>query len=173
MVVGDFPVCGCVGPEFNFAWFSRERVTDGCTGDSFGWDDCYRVPVLRGAGFEVIESKSLDELSADLQRNREVDAVIVSEDIEPTEEQAADMVRRAALSPVILFRRSRRRIDESKFDKVYTYKTPPDVWLNETAVLIAKGYKLKAEAPRLPAEETEVQAKTLRQRVRAHEMRKK
>jgi hypothetical protein len=67
----------------------------------FGWDDCCRVPVLREAGFEVIEAKSLDELSADLQRNQKVDAVIVSEDVEPTAERVADMVRRSTLAPVL------------------------------------------------------------------------
>lgn len=105
----------------------------------FGWDDCYRVRVLRAAGFEVIEAKSLDELGFELQKNRKVDAVIVSEDIVPTEERVVDMVRRSSLAPVILFRRSQRVIDESQFDKVYTYKTLPEVWLNETAVLISKG----------------------------------
>jgi hypothetical protein len=139
----------------------------------FGNDDCYRVPVLRATGFEVIEAKSLDELGVDLQRNRQVDAVIVSEDIEPTAERAADIVRRSALAPVVLFRRSQREINKSKFDKVYTYMTPPDVWLNETVVLIAKGYKLQAEAARLRAEAAAVQAETLRQGMRAHGLRKK
>ena len=102
-----------------------------------------------------------------------MDAVIVSEDIEPTAERAADVVRRSALTPVILFHHSQRRIDESKFNKVYTYVTPPDVWLHEAAVLIAKGYKLRAEATRLWAEAVAVQAETLRQRMRAHGLRKK
>jgi hypothetical protein len=139
----------------------------------FGIDDCYRVHVFRATGFEVIEAKSLDELGVNLQRNRQVDAVIVSEDIEPTAERAADIVRRSVLAPVVLFRRSQREIDESKFDKVYTYMTQPDVWLNETVVLIAKGYKLRAEATRLWAEALAVQAETLRQRMRAHGLRKK
>ena len=60
------------------------------------------------------EAKSLDELSADLQMDDQVGAVIVSEDIEPTAERVADMVR---------------EIDERKFDKVYRCTTPPDIWL--------------------------------------------
>ena len=100
-------------------------------------------------------------------------AVIVSEDIEPTAERAADMVRRSALAPVILFRRSQRGIDERKFDKVYRCTTPPDVWLNEVAALIAKAYKLQAEVTSLRSEEAAVQAETRRQRMSAHGLRKK
>ena len=139
----------------------------------FGWDDCYRVPVLRAAGFEVEEAKSLGELGVDLQRKQAVDAVIVSEELEPTAELVAERVRKAVPVPVILFRRSQREIDERKFEKVYTCTTPPDVWLSEMAALIAKGYKLQAEAAHLREEAAEVQAETRRQRMRAHGLREK
>ena len=134
----------------------------------FGWDDCYRVPVLRAAGFEVREANSLDELCFDLQTDDHVDVVIVSEDIEPTAERAAEIVRRSALAPVILFRRSDREIDEKKFDKVYNCTTPPDIWLREAVALIAKSYMLKAEAAHLRTVAA-AHAETTRQRMRVHQ----
>ena len=137
----------------------------------FGSDDCYRVPVLLSAGFEVKKTASLDELSVDLQRPELVDVVVVSEDPDNLAEQAAELVRRAAPAPVILFRRSQRGIDERKFDKVYTCTTPPEVWLSETAALIAKGYRLQVEAVRLRTEAAAVQAETERQRMRARRLR--
>lgn len=107
----------------------------------FGLDDCYRVPVLVSAGFEVKEATSLGELSVDLRGSEPLDAVLVCEDSGNLAEQAAEMVRQVMPAPVILFRRSQRCIDERKFDRVYTCSTPPPVWLSETAALIAKGYK--------------------------------
>jgi len=60
-----------------------------------GWDDCYRVQVLRSAGLDVKEARGLDELLADLQRLDHVDLVVVSEDTDSAPEQAAEAVRRA------------------------------------------------------------------------------
>jgi len=34
----------------------------------FGWDDCYRLQVLRVAGYDVLESETLAELCDHLQR---------------------------------------------------------------------------------------------------------
>lgn len=112
----------------------------------FGRDDCYRIGVLHAAGFDVRVAGSLSELGVLLQSEEQVDAVIVSEEIEPTAERAAEMVRQAMPVPLILFRRSQQVIDERKFDKIYNCTTPPDVWLDETEALIAKGFGLQAES---------------------------
>jgi hypothetical protein len=137
----------------------------------FGLDDCYRVPVLLSAGFEVKEATSLGELRADLDGREQPDAVLVSEDPGNLAEQAAEMARRVMPGPVILFRRSQRCIDEKKFDRVYTCTTPPAVWLSETAALIAKSYRLQAKAARLLTETAAVQAETRRQLMRARQLR--
>jgi hypothetical protein len=111
----------------------------------FGWDDCYRIPVLLAAGFEVREVKSLDELSVILQNDEPVNAVLMSENTEQSAVEAAEMWRRSSPAPLVLFRRSERAIDENTFDKVYSCLTPPDVWLRETNALITTGEKLKVD----------------------------
>ena len=50
----------------------------------FGWDECYRVQVLRYLGYEVCESESLDELRQNLEGDNAVDAAIISEDLPHT-----------------------------------------------------------------------------------------
>lgn len=137
----------------------------------FGWDDCYRVPVLRAAGFEVKETGSLNELRASLQSDEPVDAVIVSEETEPTAERAAELVHHEGPAPVILFRRSQHSIDEKMFDKIYTCTTPPEVWVSETVALIGTGYRLQGESARLQVEAAAAQAEFQRQRIRAQRLR--
>jgi len=109
----------------------------------FGWDDSFRVPVLRAAGFEVWESRSLDELSLDLQRDDDVGAVVISEDLEVSSENAAEVIRRSTLAPVILFRRTRQEIDRSRFDQIFDSSILPWVWLGEMAALIARSRALR------------------------------
>ena len=104
----------------------------------FGWDDCYRVQVLRGAGFAVVESETLEELCDHLQRGEPVDAVILSEAVPCTIEQAAAIVRTHCAAPMILFRRSLCLVDESAFDLVFAWFIPPPEWLEKTAELIAQ-----------------------------------
>jgi hypothetical protein len=111
----------------------------------FGWDDCCRIPVLRAAGFEVREVKSLDELSAALQNDEPVNALLLSEDTEQSAVQAAEMWRRSSSAPLILFRRALRAIDERTFDKVYSCLTPPDVWLRETVAFITRRDNLRLD----------------------------
>src|SRR5947209_8439943 len=103
----------------------------------FGWDDCYRVQVLRSVGYEVHEATSLDALGLDLEQDSLVDAVVVSEDQPVTTEKAADLVRSKSRAPLILFRHSQRELDESKFDRVHSWFVTPAFWLADVAELIA------------------------------------
>jgi len=59
----------------------------------FGWDDCYRVQVLRYLGYEVCESESLDELRRNLEGENAVDAVIISEGLPRIIYQASALLR--------------------------------------------------------------------------------
>jgi hypothetical protein len=102
----------------------------------FGVDDCHRVTVLQGAGYDVKESLSLDRLRIDLKTERDVDAVFISEDDRSSTERAAELVRRHCEATLILFRRTQRELDEKKFDRVYSSLTPPQNWLLGTAELI-------------------------------------
>jgi hypothetical protein len=124
----------------------------------FGWDDCCRVPLLRAAGFDVREAKSLEEMSVALQKNEHLDVVVISETTQQSAEQVSEMAWRWSLVPVILFRRSQRPIDEKKFDKIYSCLTPPEIWLHETVALIAKGDKLRVDCARVHGEAAGVQS---------------
>ena len=108
----------------------------------FGWDDCYRVQVLRGAGYAVMESETLEELCDHLQPVEPVDAVILSEDTPHTIEQAAAIVRTHCAAPLILFRHSQCDLDESMFNQIFTCLDPPQEWLARTAELIAQSRAL-------------------------------
>src|SRR4051794_10535123 len=115
----------------------------------FGWDDCYRVSVLRSAGFEVRAVAALDTLELELTRPEGVDAVVVSEREPLVTEAAADLVRSKSAAPVILFRRSVVDLHLDKFDRVYASYVTPQLWLNEAAKLIAESRALRTEAQAL------------------------
>jgi hypothetical protein len=104
------------------------------------------VLVLRYLGYEVRESESLDALRINLECNDVVDAVIISEDLPHTIEQAAAIVRQHIAAPLILFCHPECMLDESRFDRVYSSFVPPSLWVLETATLIEKGRALREEA---------------------------
>jgi hypothetical protein len=117
----------------------------------FGSRDLYRVPMLRNAGYEVRESDSLDRLRIELERNEDLDAVIMSEVDPRCAELAATLVRERSSAPLILFCRPDVRIDESQFDRVFSLFYPKSFWLYETAVLVIERQKLRANSSRRSA----------------------
>lgn len=102
----------------------------------FGCDDCHRVAVLKSAGYDIHEPKTLDELGILLLQDQHVAAVIISEEDSRSAEQAATVARERTNVPVILFRRSGTDLNEHLFDRVYASFLQPDEWLAETAELI-------------------------------------
>lgn len=132
----------------------------------FGWDDCYRVLVLRRAGYAVTEAQTLAELDCGLQRDGPVDAVVLSEDGWPVIEQAVEIVRRQSVAPLILFRRSHDDIDEGRFDQVYPWFVSPAEWLKRTADLIARSRGLRERSASLRLQSQAVRRETQRQRTR-------
>jgi hypothetical protein len=105
----------------------------------FGWDDCHRVQVLRSAGYEVRELACVAELLRDLQKDEQVDLVVISVLDQRSAEEAAELVRKHCAVPLILFRRYQNRLNEGIFDRVFSSMNDPQVWLNETAALIEHG----------------------------------
>jgi hypothetical protein len=130
----------------------------------FGWDDCYRVQVLRFAGYEVRDPQSLEALVIELERDDQVDAVVLSEEDWGTLQKSVTVVLRHCAAPLILFRRSRQQIDESAFDRVFTWLVRPEVWLSETAELIAMNRALPKETEQagVNAELTRLKARATR-----------
>jgi hypothetical protein len=133
----------------------------------FGSDDCFRVPLLRGAGYEVHEPSSLENLKIHLLRKGEVDAVILS-GVEPAfAEKAASLVRQRSAAPLILFRHPDVAVEESRFDRVFSWSMPEAQWLFETAVLVMQARVLRAQSEALRAEAEAVRIESRRQQARA------
>jgi hypothetical protein len=134
----------------------------------FGSRDSYYVSVLRNAGYEVRESNSLNRLVIELERDEDLDAVIMSE-VEPRYAKlAAVLVRERSSAPLILFLpRPYVRVDQSQFDRVFSWSYPEASWLYETAVLVIESQKLHAWANCLRRDSEAVRAQSVRQRARA------
>lgn len=114
----------------------------------FGYDYCYRVSLLRSAGYAVKEARSLSTLERNLKQNP-VQAVILSETNPRIAERVADVVRQHSRAPVILFRRSPADLDVSKFDQIYSASVSPPVWLLNIEALIAQRSPLCAGEARV------------------------
>jgi hypothetical protein len=112
----------------------------------FGSRDLYRVPMFWNAGYEVLESDSLDRLRIALEHDDDIDAVIMSEVDPRCAELAATLVRARSSVPLILFCHPHVRIDESQFDRVFSLFYPKSFWLYETTVLVIESQKLGASA---------------------------
>lgn len=133
----------------------------------FGDDDCYRVPVLRSAGYEVFQPQTLDELNAGLQKDAQVDAVFVSEDERRTTLGAIELVREHCTAPLILFRRSNIHLQENLCDQVYWPGARPEEWLSDTAELIAQCRESREQSQKLRRETQIVRGQSRWQRARS------
>lgn len=140
----------------------------------FGKDDCSRIPALKNAGYEVLESDTLDRLKLHLERGEGVDAVIIC-GMEPScTIKAASLARQRSSAPLILFRRPDVKHSLSRFDRVFPAHSPNAHWLFETAVLVmqckelrAQAESLRTEAGRVLKETSAVQTEGRRQLARA------
>lgn len=104
----------------------------------FGWDDCYRIQVLRYAGYEVRDCQSIENLGEELQCDAPPDLIVISEDDSRSLPQTTAMVRSHTKAPLILFRRTQNMIDESIFERVFPCLAPPELWLSEVEEVIGK-----------------------------------
>ena len=103
----------------------------------FGDDDCYRITVLRRAGYEAEECHSLSLLESNLIQFPATDAVAIAERDETVDaEKAISLVRSKSTVPLILFQGRNRVIETSAFQLVVPPLTDPGVWLNDLATLI-------------------------------------
>jgi hypothetical protein len=139
----------------------------------FGCDDCYRINVLRHVGYEVRESDSLERLQRDLERDEDLDAVIIAGVAPRCAEQAAVLVRQHSGAPLILFRRPDDALDESRFDRVFSWFSPDTHWLYSTAVLVMQSKELRTQSERLTRDSRAVVEQSRRQRARSAELRRK
>jgi hypothetical protein len=111
----------------------------------FGVDDCYRLSVLRRAGYDIDDCSSLVQLQAALESKREADAVMVNDCNGSVPELAISLARSWSSAPIILFPNSSRTYNaEDEADLVVPSFTPPEEWLLKLANLIVRSRSLRA-----------------------------
>lgn len=101
----------------------------------FGVDTCFRLPVLRRAGFEIAECDSLEMLSRALALHP--DAVVMEEDPAAITERVIALTRSQSGVPLILFA-AEPRLTKAAVDLIIPAFTTPDLWLEEIRVLITR-----------------------------------
>jgi hypothetical protein len=102
----------------------------------FGPDDCYRLNVLRRAGYDIAGCNNLVELCKTLESDAEADAVLVNDSQGSIPLQAISTTRSRTSAPIILFPHPIRTYDADKIDLLVAAFTPPEEWLLDLANLI-------------------------------------
>jgi hypothetical protein len=111
----------------------------------FGVDDCYRLSVLRRAGYDIDDCSNLIQLRAVLESNGEADAVMVNDSTGSIPEFVFSLARARSAAPIILFPNSSRTYQtEQEVDLIVPSFTPPEEWLLKLATLIVRSRALRA-----------------------------
>lgn len=143
----------------------------------FGVDQCYRLSVLRRAGYDVDRCGSLIQLCEVLEFAGEADAVMVNDSDGSVPPQAISLARTRTSAPIILFPNSSRIYRTADIDLVVPSFTPPEEWLLDLANLIVRSRAIR-ECSRLLQERAEVRCtesaalreKSRRERQRSREI---
>ena len=110
----------------------------------FGDDVCFRLPVLRSAGYTVAECDSLEMLTAALARNP--DAVLLEAEPLAPMRDAAVLVRSSSRAALILFCNETGRPVPDEFDLVIPSLTAPEQWLDKIAALLQQSRTMRPQA---------------------------
>jgi hypothetical protein len=113
----------------------------------FGEDPCFRVPVLRSAGYTVAACESLDQLAILLSGDAEAIAFEDEPDF-PTREAVA-LARARSSAPVVLFRNVPELLVPDEFDLVIPSLTAPEDWLKKIANLLEHSRAIRAASQTL------------------------
>lgn len=143
----------------------------------FGIDACYRVSVLRRAGYEIEKCNNLDEICGALDSNDETDAVMVNDSDGSLPSDALFLMRTRTTAPIILFPNSARSYRAEEIDLVVPAFTPPEEWLLDLATLIvhtralrAYSYSLQEQSQLPPRESLAARVRSIRERERARKI---
>lgn len=109
-----------------------------------GVDVCYRLGVLRRAGYEIQECANLIEFRSVLQSGIDADAVFVNDSNGRVPPDAFSVARDSTSAPIILFPNSGRTYQLGQIDLIVPCFTPPERWLRDVANLIAQSRALRA-----------------------------
>ncbi len=110
----------------------------------FGHDVCFRLPVLRSAGFNVAQCSSIERFSLVLDWSP--DAVLVAEEPRLLIDKAVSLARLRSTAPLIHFHEpvAASRVDQ--FDLIIPSLTPPEEWLLRVSTLIEESRILRQQA---------------------------
>jgi hypothetical protein len=96
---------------------------------TFGYDACHRWAVLRLAGFTVHACQSIGELRDQLITSRDLDAVLMVEDIVSIPPEAIVAAKSYFDGPLVLFETRPQPQQTSAFDLAIPALTAPNEWL--------------------------------------------
>ncbi len=143
----------------------------------FGFDTCYRLRILRRAGYEVDECSNLVQFRSALQTG--TDAVMVDDADGSVPLQAISFARSRTPAPIILFPDGRRTYNSDDFDLIVPSFTPPQEWLLDLAILIVRSQTIRAysqllneQSERLRREAASLCEKSRNERQRSRELLK-
>lgn len=142
----------------------------------FGLDDCYRVNVLRRAGYEIDDCTSLVQLREALESNAEADAVMLNGVHGSIPFQAISITRSRIPAPIVLFTNPGHTYPIDKIDLIVPAFTRPTEWLLDLAKLIihyrtvrSRSQLIREHSEMLRRQSAQARAKSLRDRLLARQ----
>jgi hypothetical protein len=105
---------------------------------TFGYDACHRWAVLRVAGFTLHACQSISELRERLMVARDVDAVVMVEDIVSVPPEALLYAKAYFDGPLVLFEARFQSNYRDSFDLCVPILTGPSEWLPQIEAVIEK-----------------------------------
>ena len=142
----------------------------------FGEDICYRLPVLRSAGYAVEQCDSLEQFSTFL--SSAPDVVVLEEDPQVPLLKAISFTRARSSASLVLFRHDIAMTLAEGCDLVIPTLTAPEEWLSKIAMLlerscsagedsqalVRKSASLRQDAAAVKEMNREIRAQSIRQR---------
>jgi hypothetical protein len=113
----------------------------------FGEDFCFRLSVLKSAGYVVAECDSIELFSTALTWNP--DAVVLEEGPRALIYEVVSFTRSRSTASLILFRKNIDSFIPDIFDLVIPSLTEPQQWLSDIAALIARRRNICAQSQTL------------------------
>jgi hypothetical protein len=101
----------------------------------FGVDTCFRLPVLRSAGFWIVECESMEDFSLALASHP--DAVVLEEEPDRGAEQAIALARSGTEAPLVLFA-AEPSLRIYEVDLMIPAFTTPERWLEQIQALLGR-----------------------------------
>lgn len=139
----------------------------------FGVDQCYRLNVLRRAGYEVDTCGNLIQLREILESKGETDALMVSDSDGSVRSQAISLARSRTSAPIILFPDSIHSYSTAEVDLVVPCFTPPEEWLLDLANLIVHSRAVREYSRLLKEESKSLRRASLAARVKSFRERER